>query len=85
MEEFKARSRIVYRGIYRGIGLFFALLLLIYFIYQIQHIVLVFLLTLLFAIVLSGPVNYLARLGLPRGLGFWLCSGVSSWLSGSRA
>ena len=69
MEEFKARSRIVYRGIYRGIGLFFALLLLIYFIYQIQHIVLVFLLTLLFAIVLSGPVNYLARLGLPRGLG----------------
>src|SRR5919107_6061159 len=68
MEEYRAISRIVYGGIYRGIGLVFALLLGVYFVYQIQLIVLVFLLTLLFAIVLSGPVNYLARLGLPRVL-----------------
>jgi predicted PurR-regulated permease PerM len=68
MEEYKALSRIVYGAIYRGILLTFALLLGGYFIYQIRVIVLVFLLTLLFAIVLSGPVNYLARLGLPKVL-----------------
>ncbi len=68
MEEHKALSQTIHGGIYRGIALVFALLLGIYFVYQIQLIVLVFLLTLLFAIVLSGPVNYLARLGLPRVL-----------------
>jgi putative permease len=68
MEEYKALSRLVYGAIYRGILLTFALLLGGYFIYQIRVIVLVFLLTLLFAIVLSGPVNYLARLGLPKVL-----------------
>jgi predicted PurR-regulated permease PerM len=68
MEEYKALSRIVYGAIYRGILLTFALLLGGYFVYQIRVIVLVFLLTLLFAIVLSGPVNYLARLGLPKVL-----------------
>ena len=61
-------SRIVYGAIYRGIILTVALLLGGYFIYQIRVFVLVFLLTLLFAIVLSGPVNYLARLGLPKAL-----------------
>ncbi len=65
MEEFKAKLRIVSRWV----GLFFALLLGIYLIFQIPQIVLIFLLALLFAIVLSGPVNYLAHMGLPRGLG----------------
>jgi predicted PurR-regulated permease PerM len=68
MEEYKALSRIVYGAIYKGIGLVFALLLGIYFVYEIRTIVLVLLLTLLFAIVLSGPVNYLARRGLPKVL-----------------
>ena len=68
MEEYKALSRIIYGGIYRGIGLVFALLLGVYFIYEIWTIVLVLLLALLFAIVLSGPVNYLARWGLPKVL-----------------
>ena len=54
---------------YRVVGLVLALLLGIYLVFQIPHIVLLFLLTLLFAIVLSGPVNYLAKMGLPRGLG----------------
>jgi predicted PurR-regulated permease PerM len=68
MQEYRTLSRIVYGGIYRAIGLIFALLLAAYFVYQIQTIVLVLLLTLLFAIVLSGPVNYLTRLGLPKVL-----------------
>jgi predicted PurR-regulated permease PerM len=68
MEEYKALSRIIYGAIYRGIGLLFALLLGIYFVYEIRTIVLVLLLALLFAIVLSGPVNYLARRGLPKVL-----------------
>src|SRR5215210_3327058 len=84
MEEYKALSRVVYGGIYRGVGLVFALLLGLYFVYQIQLIVLVFLLTLLFAIVLSGPVNYLARLGLPRVLGVLAVLGgfaLALWLA----
>lgn len=68
MEEYKALSRIIYGGIYRGIGLVFALLLGVYFVYEIWTIVLVLLLALLFAIVLSGPVNYLVRRGLPKVL-----------------
>jgi predicted PurR-regulated permease PerM len=84
MEEYKALSRIVYGGIYRGIGLVFALLLGIYFVYEIRTIVLVLLLTLLFAIVLSGPVNYLARRGLPKVLsvlGVLGCLGLALWLA----
>ncbi len=69
MEEYRTLSRIIYGGIYRAIGLVFALLLGVYFIYEIRTIVLVLLMTLLFAIVLSGPVNYLARRGLPKVLG----------------
>jgi predicted PurR-regulated permease PerM len=65
LEEGKARSRLAYRVV----GLVLTLLLGIYFIYQIPQLVLLFLLTILFAIVLSGPVNYLARMGLPRGVG----------------
>jgi predicted PurR-regulated permease PerM len=54
---------------YAGIGLVFALLLALYFVYQIRVVVLVFLMTLLFSIVISGPVDYLARRGLRRGWG----------------
>ncbi|MDQ3966196.1 MAG: AI-2E family transporter, partial [Actinomycetota bacterium] len=80
MEEVKARSRLAYRVI----GLLLALLLGIYFVFQIPHLVLLFLLTLLFAIVLSGPVNYLAQMGLPRGLGVLVVLGslvLVFWLS----
>ena len=49
-----------------------ALILGIYVVFQIPSIVLLFLLTLLFAIVISGPVNYLAQMGLPRGLGVFV-------------
>jgi hypothetical protein len=68
MEGLKTRSRLVYILI----GLVLALMLGIYVVFQIPHIVLLFLLTLLFAIVLSGPVNYLAQMGLPRGLGVFV-------------
>ncbi len=54
------------RMVYVGIGLVFALLLGGYFIYQIPGVVLSFLLTVLFSIIFSAPVNYLARRGLPR-------------------
>ncbi|MDQ3832803.1 MAG: AI-2E family transporter, partial [Actinomycetota bacterium] len=79
MEERKGQSR------YKDIALFFGILLGIYLIYQIPQIVLLFLLTLLFAIVLSGPVNYLARRGLPRGLGILMVFGalvLLVWLLG---
>jgi predicted PurR-regulated permease PerM len=57
------------RNIYIGIGLAFALFLAMYFVYQVRTIVLVVLLTLLFSIIVSGPVDYLARKGLGRVLG----------------
>jgi len=57
------------RNIYIGIGLAFALFLTTYFVYQIRAIVLVLLLTLLFSILISGPVDYLARRGVGRGIG----------------
>jgi predicted PurR-regulated permease PerM len=81
LEEIKARSRLVYKVV----GLVFALLLGIYFIYQIPQIVLLFLLTILFAIVLSGPVNYLAQVGLPRGVGVLMVLGglgLVLWIAG---
>jgi predicted PurR-regulated permease PerM len=68
MEGLKTRSRLAYRVV----GLVLALILGIYVVFQIPHLVLLFLLTLLFAIVLSGPVNYLAQMGLPRGLGVFV-------------
>jgi hypothetical protein len=37
MEEYKALYRIVYGAVYRGIGLLFALLLGIYFVYVLAH------------------------------------------------
>lgn len=84
MEEYKALSRIIYGGIYRGIGLILALLLGLYFIYEIRTIVLVLLMALLFAVVLSGPVNYLARRGIPKVLGVLAvlgCFVVALWLA----
>jgi predicted PurR-regulated permease PerM len=57
------------RLIYAGIGLVFAILLGLYFLYQAREVVLVFLLTLLVSTIVSGPVDYLARKGMGRGLG----------------
>jgi predicted PurR-regulated permease PerM len=68
MEGLKTRSRLAYRVV----GLVLALILGIYVVFQLPYLVLLFLLTLLFAIVLSGPVNYLAQMGLPRGLGVFV-------------
>ena len=84
MEEYRALSRIVYGGIYRAVGLILALLLGLYFIYEIWTIVLVLLMALLFAVVLSGPVNYLARRGIPKVLGVLAvlgCFVVALWLA----
>jgi predicted PurR-regulated permease PerM len=55
--------------IYIGIGLVFAVLLLSYLVYKISLIVLVLLLTLLFSIIISGPVDYLERRGIGRAWG----------------
>ena len=57
------------RMVYVGVGLVFAILLLSYLVYQISLIVLVFLLTLLFSIIISGPVDYLEHWGIGRGWG----------------
>ncbi len=57
------------RTLYAGIGLVFALLLGGYFVYKITGVVLAFLLTILFSIILSAPVNYLHRRGLSRTWG----------------
>ena len=57
------------RTVYVGIGLVFALLLGGYFVYRITGVVLAILLTILLAIILSAPVNYLHRRGLPRAWG----------------
>lgn len=63
------------RNIYVGVGLVFALLLAIYFVSQIREVVLAFLLALLFSIIISGPVNYLTRKGIKRGLGVLIVLG----------
>lgn len=57
------------KSLYVGIGLVFAIAILSYLFYQISLIVLVFLLTLLFSIIISGPVDYLERRGVGRGWG----------------
>ena len=56
------------RMVYVGVGLVFALLLTSYLLYQITVVVLVLLLTLLFSVIISGPVDYLERRGVGRGL-----------------
>lgn len=57
------------RNIYVGVALAFALFLAIYLVSQIREVVLAFLLALLLSIIISGPVNYLTRKGIGRGLG----------------
>src|SRR5215217_6729571 len=57
------------RMVYVGIGLVFALVLASYLVYQIAVVVLVFLLTMLFSVIISGPVDYLESRGVGRGLG----------------
>jgi predicted PurR-regulated permease PerM len=75
----------IYRAVYVGVALFFAVLFSALFIYQIRGIVLALLLTLLFAIILSAPVNYMARRGVPRGLGVVIVLGALAlvfWITG---
>jgi predicted PurR-regulated permease PerM len=57
------------RTAYTVIGLVFALLLGGYFAYRTSGVILAFLLTILLSIILSAPVNYLARRGIPRTWG----------------
>jgi predicted PurR-regulated permease PerM len=57
------------RTAYTVIGLVFALFVGGYFVYRISGVVLAFLLTILLSIILSAPVNYLARRGWPRTWG----------------
>jgi predicted PurR-regulated permease PerM len=57
------------RTAYTVIGLVFALFVGGYFVYRISGVVLAFLLTILLSIILSAPVNYLARKGWPRTWG----------------
>jgi predicted PurR-regulated permease PerM len=56
------------RMVYVGVGLAFALLLASYLLYQITVVVLVLLLTMLFSVIISAPVDYLERWGVGRGL-----------------
>lgn len=60
------RSGMQGRKAYVAIGLALAFLLGVYFVYPIRVVVLVFLLTLLLSTIMSAPVNYLARRGIPR-------------------
>jgi predicted PurR-regulated permease PerM len=60
-----ARTRMVYVGI----GLIFTLLVASYLVYQIAVVVLVLLLTMLFSVIISAPVDYLEHRGVSRGLG----------------
>ncbi len=62
MERFGMQGR----KAYATIGLALAFLLGVYFVYPIRVVVLVFLLTLLLSTIMSAPVNYLARQGMPR-------------------
>jgi len=57
------------RRVYVGIGLVFAVLLTGYLVYKIAVVVLVLLVTLLFSIIISAPVDYLGRRGVSRGWG----------------
>ena len=62
--------------VYTGVTLFFVLLVALYFVYYIRIVVLVFLLTLLFSIIVSGPVDRLCRRGLGRPWGTLLVLGT---------
>ena len=60
------RSGMQGRTWYVAVGLALAFLLGVYFVYPIRVVVLVFLLTLLLSTIVSAPVNYLDRRGIPR-------------------
>ncbi len=73
------------RAVYVGFLLLFALVVGSYFVYQIGQVMLTFLLVLLLAVIVSAPVNYLARRGLSRGWSLALVAGaivLASWLLG---
>lgn len=55
--------------VYAGIAVVFALALVSYLVYQISLIVLVLLLTMLFSIIISGPIDYLEQKGVGRAWG----------------
>ncbi len=57
------------RMVYAGIALVFALALVSYLAYQISLIVLVLMLTLLFSIIISAPIDYLEHRGIGRAWG----------------
>ena len=61
--------------VYTGVALSFALLVAMYFVYYIRVVVLVFFLTLLFSIIVGGPVDWLERRGLGRAWGTLLVFG----------
>ena len=69
-------SRISARTVYAGIVLLLALVVGLYFVYQIGQVALAFGLALLLAVVLGGPVDYLSGRGLPRLLGTLAVVGV---------
>jgi predicted PurR-regulated permease PerM len=80
-----ARPRASGSTAYTVIGLVFALLLGGYFVYRISGVVLAFLLTILLSIILSAPVNFLARRGWPRTWGVLTVMAVLAgllWLLG---
>lgn len=64
------------RMVYTGIGLVFAILLALYLVYKIAVVVLVLLVTLLLSVIISAPVDYLARRGVGRGWGALAVFGV---------
>lgn len=73
------------RTIYLAVALVFAIVVSAYFVYEIRTIVLLLLLTTLFSIIISGPVDALQRRGLPRGAGTILVLGAAGgllWLAG---
>ena len=63
------------RMVYVGIGLAVALLLAGYLIYKIAVVVLVLLLTILFSVIISAPVDYLNQRGIGRGWGTFMVFG----------
>ena len=76
-----ARKRIIYVSI----GLIFALLVASYLVYQIAVVVLVLLLTMLFSVIISAPVDYLEHRGVSRGLGTLVVFGglvLGIWIAG---
>jgi predicted PurR-regulated permease PerM len=73
------------RIIYVSIGIIFALLVASYLVYQIAVVVLVLLLTMLFSVIISAPVDYLEHRGMSRSLGTLVVFGglvLGIWIVG---